>query len=250
MVLACILVASKVEESIIDMRELRKIHSKMSEEDVLEAENRLLKALKAQLHVHHPHNLLQTYLAVLKRAYAPAEKGKTIDIDAIELDSAAINTWLKLAVDYLDVLYVTPAPLLHAPRDLAVAALIDTEKQVHKYETSLVDKSLLANASDSLKPVVIAAVQAASARSSAYLSEGKACMVGDEVASVGAWVKLSKSGWPKREKSAGKNVAKVKKEPELEPEKSLGDGDGDGDEGGTVSVGGEPPTKRIKMETI
>jgi hypothetical protein len=236
MVLACILVASKVEESIIDMRELRKIHPKMIDQDVLEAEYRLLKALGAQLHIHHPHNLLQTYVAVVKRAYAPAKKGKTIDIDTIELDSVTISHWLKLSTEYLDLLYVTAAPMLHAPRDLAMAALSDVEKQVHKYEASLVDKSILATANETQKSVVIAAVQTLRTLSSTYLSVGRACVAGEEVASVGAWVKLSKSGWPKSENTASGDRPSVKEEPET----VRSHGDGDADEG--------PPAKRFKQE--
>ncbi len=228
MVLACLLVASKVEESIIDMRELRKIHPKMTEQEVLKAEYVLLKALGAQLHVHHPHNLLQTYVAVIKRTYAPAEKGKTIDIDAIELDRVAVSKWLKLSEEYLDLLYLTAAPLLHSPRDLAMAALSDTERQAHSYETSVVESALLAATGETEKSTIISAAQAARDRSAAYLTEGRACVAGEEVASVGAWVKLCKSGWPKPKKSIDGATDNVKMEQE-------------GDDG--------PPTKRFKEES-
>ena len=109
-----------------------------------------------------------------------------------------------------------------------MAALSDTERQAHSYETSVVESALLAATGETEKSTIISAAQAARDRSAAYLTEGRACVAGEVVASVGAWVKLCKSGWPKPKKSIDGATDNVKMEQE-------------GDDG--------PPTKRFKEES-
>lgn len=237
MVVACLLVASKVEESIVDIRELHKIHPKLVEQDLLEAEYVLLKALGAQLNIHHPHNLVQTYVAALKRKFS-VERGKTIDIDTIDLDSVVVGTWMKLAEEHLELLYLTAAPLLYSPRDLAIVAMEHVESSVLKSaKESIVQSGLLSELGQEDKESLVASVKAAKDGCASLFREAQACANKEELASVGAWVKLSKGGWPKPKKSDADDATSMK----MEPNASRGE---DGDEAGG------PPRKRIKEENV
>lgn len=208
--LACLLVAGKSEESALSMRDLRKIHPKLVDSQVLEAELNLLKALGAQLHVFHPRNILQTMLGIIKSKHTPAGgKGVSIDIDFLELDSATIEAWTSRAQALLDLLYVTQAPLLHKPAALAYAALVLTETDAHKQD-SVVAPALTSCFPAEKRQEAEGQVQgfaAAVPSLEALLPAARACVAGEEAAGVGAWVKMSKGSWSKQGGSVAATTA-------------------------------------------
>jgi hypothetical protein len=239
MLLACLLVAGKAEESVLSLRDLRKIHPKLVEEQVQQAEFTLLKALGAHLHVYHPHNLVQTMTALVKHKHTPVGgKGASMDIDFVAIDSAMVATWLRGAELILDQLYVTPSPLLFKPVEMAYAAMVLTESEIHSSGSVVqaVLSSCYPAASKADAEASAVSLAACVDRVKAIAAEAAVCISGEEAASVGAWVKLSKSGWPKP-------VSAVKSEMMADDHAADHDGDEEEDEEEQ-----QPKRKRVKQE--
>lgn len=201
MLLACLLVAGKSEESALSMKDLRKIHSKLVDSQVLEAELKLLKALGAQLHVYHPRNILETMLGVIKSKHTPTGgKGVSVDIDFLELDTKIVSAWTSRAQALLDLLYVTQAPLLYKPAALAYGALLLTESEVHQQD-SVVSIALTGCFSSDTRQraqeLLTGFAEQVPALES-LLADARACVAGQEASDVGAWVKASKRAWPRQ----------------------------------------------------
>ncbi len=241
MLLACLLVAGKTEESSLRMKDLKKILPKLVESQVLEAEFKLLKALGAQLHVYHPRNILQIFMGIIKSKHTVAGgKGATVDIDFLELDSPTIEAWTDRAQALLDLLYITEAPLVCKPASLAFAALILSESEAHQQESVVAAAMTGCLPSDKASDAQgeVQALAAAVPSVEAYLLGARACVSGEEAASVGAWIKLSKGAWSKSS-SASADAS------------SSADADAPAD---TVTATlteeeEEPPRKRVKEET-
>jgi len=134
MVMACILLAGKVEESNVSMRELHRLHSKCKLEEILDAELALIKGLNYHLKVFHPQIMVVTLLADFKRACAPGTGTGTGAAGAGPADQAAAaalsekcRAWLPEAERATDLLLLTHSSVAYPPLDVALAALVYTQ---------------------------------------------------------------------------------------------------------------------------
>lgn len=189
--LACILLAGKVEESHVSMRELFKLHPKCPLESVLEAELKLMQGINYQLKVYHPQSMLSTLIVDLKRSYAASaatpkgsntdreSDGKTAAAAAITAElSEKSKDWLSESERAADLLQLTVACLCYSPLEVAVAALSLTHPQnmpltlqaylLYRFGPTAAD--LLSNC-DAIMSLFPAA---------------RACVVGEEQATVGS----------------------------------------------------------------
>lgn len=118
--MACILLAGKVEESNVSMRELLKVNPKCVLEDVLDAELKLMHGIGYNLKVFHPQNLLATMTADVKRSM-------TADPELaarVPEHSEKSKNWLPDAERIVELLQLTSVVLCFAPLDVAAAALL------------------------------------------------------------------------------------------------------------------------------
>jgi len=118
--MACILLAGKVEESNVSMRELLKLNPKSALEDVLDVELKLMHGVGYNLKVFHPQNLLATITADVKRSLAADPKMAA----RVAEHSEKSKSWLPEAERIVELLQLTPVVLCFAPLDVAAAALL------------------------------------------------------------------------------------------------------------------------------
>lgn len=123
LLLACILLAGKVEETNVSMRELLKANPKIQLEDILHAELVLMQGLNFHLKIYHPQSIATTLLVDLRRLHAhdAEHSGKAA------LDSDAVKDWLAGVDRLLDLLALTEVIMCYNPLDLAVSALLATQ---------------------------------------------------------------------------------------------------------------------------
>lgn len=119
MMLACILLAGKVEESAVSTRELLKVNPRIQLEDILHAELSLMQGLHFHLKVYHPHSIATTLLVDLRRKAALGAEAA--------LDADAVRAWIAALDKQLDLILLTDAPLCFNPLDVAVACLVATQ---------------------------------------------------------------------------------------------------------------------------
>ena len=120
-------------------------------------------------------------LGIVKSKHTvPDGKGVSVDIDFLELDATTTAAWASRAQALLDLLYITPAPLVFTPAALAYAVLILSESGAHERESIVapaimnsfprdVDKALVAKAEVSTLTEAVPAIES-------FLSEARACV--------------------------------------------------------------------------
>mmetsp|Transcript_32761 Transcript_32761/g.55232 ORF Transcript_32761/g.55232 Transcript_32761/m.55232 type:complete len:348 (+) Transcript_32761:19-1062(+) len=67
LMLCCLFLAGKIEDSFVNLQDVRKIYNKYSESDILACEIILLEELQFDLKVFHPQNCVYTLIADIKR---------------------------------------------------------------------------------------------------------------------------------------------------------------------------------------
>jgi len=123
MVMACILLAGKVEESNVSMRELHRLHDKCKPEEILDAELSLMRGINYHLKVFHPQSMIVTLVADLKRTFAAGQPNG----QPLAMLSELTRDWHTDAERVVDLLQLTTACLSHPPLDAAVSALLATQ---------------------------------------------------------------------------------------------------------------------------
>ena len=136
--LGCVVLASKVEESRIERVQdlILQLNPKATEESVLGAELRVVQAVNFHTKVFHPQNLCQTIIADLKRKFSSktltlkhqGQKHITVDGLTVEpIQPHVFDAWLPAAEEILSALQLTNACLAFSPLQIAFAALSLTE---------------------------------------------------------------------------------------------------------------------------
>jgi len=140
--LGCIILAGKVEESRVYMRDLHLIHDKCTEEEVVAAEARVLEGISFMLKVNHPQNISQTMVADYKRlvatksafvAAAAASSSSSSSIAGagaaaiVAISPEASKEWLDNSDKKLLMLQLSNACLCHTSLAIAVCALQTSE---------------------------------------------------------------------------------------------------------------------------
>jgi len=171
MVMACILLAGKVEESNVSMRELHRLHSKCKLEDILESELVLMRGINYQLKVFHPQSMIVTLIADLKRSDLLPQSQE----QQASLLSEKTKEWHVTAEKVSDLLQLTVAGLAYAPLDVAVSALLLTQPSnlpaSHSFDVYLTKR---------FGAIEAKTIQAHCAEIISLLSEAEACVEGRE----------------------------------------------------------------------
>jgi hypothetical protein len=122
--LCCIFLAGKVEESFISMNELLQLTSScFSSADVIRKESELLEAMRFDLYVHHPQNIIHSLLGDWKIYYS-----KKVSLSSDQ--KLHLSSLVKLLARYSEYLVgdllTTEACIQFTPLEIALHALAYT----------------------------------------------------------------------------------------------------------------------------
>ena len=147
--LGCIVLASKIEESrILRLSDLLQLNPKTNEAKVLKAELSVIQSLNFHTQIFHPQNLCHTLIADIKRKYGIKTYKNTVkeheEIESITAESSTddievkklamqphiFDTWILASDQVLETLQLTNVSLIYSPLQIAYAALSITESSV------------------------------------------------------------------------------------------------------------------------
>ena len=123
--LAAVLLAGKIEEQRISLKELQDIYNKCTPDEIQSGELLLLEALHFELSIEHPKSFVGTFIADFKRI---ASKSTTVNASSSSSSSSsASRDWSAAAESVLLDLQVSDASLRFSSATIAICALRECE---------------------------------------------------------------------------------------------------------------------------